>query len=354
MQRRSYKLLLGVSVALLTISGATPAIWQAISHFEALRAAASLGLVNEPAFPGSAFALAVVLFMSGVAGAICAARGRVWLGRIIFAFGAAIALWSIAGAFSDLTHRRSIAVNAWPVCETGVSPGGYVHRPSSYRQEPYFDGPHLDDGTSCTRAAEARRLHAYRFPKGDLLDGLDQVRFRFRDDRTFVFRAIPAALAGLLAAVALFVIGARAETHPLTSRQRRLVASIAVSVIAMGLFVGFLVYDLGIYWKETAQECGLARYGETLEDRRQALAVGLARAHGPMSILPNAAGFRAGDECEAAAHELNELSSKGACPYAILKDVPCQCGTERTPYARCPRPQCAPLNPPRFRCPDDG
>ncbi|MEJ7730690.1 MAG: hypothetical protein WKG00_15915 [Polyangiaceae bacterium] len=125
-----------------------------------------------------------------------------------------------------------------------------------------------------------------------------------------------------------------------------------VGFLAALLFAGFATYSLGFHWKETVSLCRYGVYGDSIDDRRRATAAGSERARSVFSILPDLV-FHFRYECDMAVREL-EMIERGECPQSPLKGVPCRCGAEDLPRdARCERPECVALSPPRTRCPAD-
>lgn len=338
---------------LVAAAGATVPTWTEWNHYEALASAASLGLANAAALPPTVLLVPLALLALGAAGASLAARGKAWRSRAVFAAAWGFALWLLVGTTSETARRRSNAVDTWPICETKTTVFGTPAYISDFKSAPYFDGPHLEDGSPCSLAAERRDQHAMLEPDGDVVDGVQQVVDRFREDRVLVLVVAPASLAALLLAGALILAATRGAPPLFVDPRRRRRASIAAIVVGSMMMAGaFAGYDMGDWLHATTRLCYEARYGRTLDGRREALARGTPRVTGLMNVLPEKV-MGSGWDCRAAAAELDALSSRHECPYEVVDGVPCTCGAEAYPYARCEKPQCPPITPPRFRCAGD-
>jgi hypothetical protein len=129
--------------------------------------------------------------------------------RAVFALMALISIAYAAVTASEIAVLRSHEIDSWPVCETGLDVRGNIV-PHWQVRETGYDGPRLESGIPCTRAAERRDEHAELEPGGNVQDGLVQIGIRFRTDRFRIFAGTFAIVVAMIVSGVLVARAARA------------------------------------------------------------------------------------------------------------------------------------------------
>jgi hypothetical protein len=204
------RILVGLSLLLLVVSGSFMPVTRALDRFAGSKAAASLGLMTKAKLDTSGVLLPILFIGLSIAIFVLWRQKR----------KTALTIYCLAGICVLITNflvvhgiavRRSHAIDSWPICETGKSLDGYSHSPRRYSRGPAFDGPHLSDGTGCISQSEKREVHLAQSPDGDFFDGLLQIKDRFKKDRFLVFGGSAATFAGLLISCILILLARRKE-----------------------------------------------------------------------------------------------------------------------------------------------